>query len=154
MKNVLGDKCRNPPGYRMSRHQTDGRCSDVPLCPFRVSLGAFAVGDSGRAVGGHLLMPTLGSIVILLPVKFHSGLCCTMTLVVVRVQVLAGRRERFMSQVVPHVSRIDLVVHHARARRVPQPMGRRLAQPFRCTLVRFAGRLQMSNRVVEHLFND
>ena len=59
-----------------------------------------------------------------------------------------------MSQVVPHVSRIDLVVHHARARRVPQPMGRRLAQPFRCTLVRFAGRLQMSNRVVEHLLDD
>src|SRR5476649_2764582 len=87
-------------------------------CPFRVSLEAFAVGESGRVVGGLLLMPKLGSIVISLPVKSQAGLCCTMTIVVVPMQVLTSRRDRFMAQVVPHVSQIDLAIHHARASRV------------------------------------
>ena len=54
----------------------------------------------------------LESIVVLLPVKFQSGFCCTMPIVVVRMQVLAGRRDRCMPQVVPHVSQIDLRIHH------------------------------------------
>jgi hypothetical protein len=59
-----------------------------------------------------------------------------------------------MPQVVPHVSQIDLAINHARARRVPQPMGRRLAEPLCCALVRFARRLQVPDRIVEHLFDD
>jgi len=59
-----------------------------------------------------------------------------------------------MPQVVPNVSQIDLAVHHARACRVPQPMGRCLAQPLCSALVRRARRLQMFGRVVENLFDD
>jgi hypothetical protein len=59
-----------------------------------------------------------------------------------------------MPQVVPHVSRTDLAIHHVRARCVLQPMGGRLAQSLGCALVRFACRLQVPNRVVEHLFDS
>jgi hypothetical protein len=38
--------------------------------------------------------------------------------------------------------------------RVPQPMGGRLAQPLGRALVRFACRLQVVDRVVEHLFDE
>jgi hypothetical protein len=69
----------------------------------------------------------LGSIVVLLPVKSRSGLCCTMPIIVIRMQVLAGRRDRFMPQIVPHVSQVNLTVHHVRARRVPQPVIGRLS---------------------------
>jgi hypothetical protein len=51
----------------------------------------------------------LESTVKLLPIESQTGPCCTMPIVVVRVQVLAGGRDRFMSQVVPHVSQIDLL---------------------------------------------
>jgi len=59
-----------------------------------------------------------------------------------------------MSLVVPHVSQINLAIHRARARRVPQPMSRRLAQSFGCAFTRFACRLQMVDRIVEHLLDD
>jgi hypothetical protein len=59
-----------------------------------------------------------------------------------------------MPQVVPDVSQVNLTIHHTRACRVPQPMGRRLAQTFCCALVRLARRLQVPDRIVEHLFDD
>jgi hypothetical protein len=47
-----------------------------------------------------------------LPIKSQPGLRGTMPIIVVRMQVLAGRRDRFMPQVVPHVSEVKLPVHH------------------------------------------
>jgi hypothetical protein len=72
-----------------------------------------------------------------------------MPIIFVSMQVLTGRRDRFVPQIVSRVSQVNLPVHHVRACSVTQPMGRRLAQPLGCTLMRFACRLQMSDRVVE-----
>jgi len=90
----------------------------------------------------------------LIPIESQPSLCCAMSIIVVRMQVLAGGRNRFMPQIVPHVSQIDLAIHHARARRVSQPIGGRLPQSFRCAFVRFVRRLQMSDGIVEYLFDD
>ena len=66
-----------------------------------------------------------------------------MPIVVVRMQVLARGRDRFVPQLVTHVSQVNLSVHHPRPGRVPQPMGGGLAQPFCGALVRFARGLQV-----------
>jgi hypothetical protein len=123
----------------------------------RFTLQKAIIVSVGRQSAAGRLVPIVGSRHRphkSLPVESKPGFSCPMSIIVVRVQVLAGRRDRFMPQVVPQVSQIDLAIHHARACRVPQPMGRRLAQPFCCALVRFARRLQVPDRIVEHLFDD
>jgi hypothetical protein len=71
-------------------------------------LGVFAAAERLCARA----LQDLGAIVILLPVESQSGLGCTMPIIVVRMQVLAGRRDRCVPQVVPHVSQVHLPVHH------------------------------------------
>src|SRR5471032_3606383 len=51
----------------------------------------------------------LKSTVISLPVESQSGFGCTMSIVVVRMQVLASGRDRFVPQVVTHVSQVAVV---------------------------------------------
>jgi hypothetical protein len=46
------------------------------------------------------------------PVQLQALLGGAMPRVVVRMQVLTGRRDRCVTQVVPHVSQINLAIHH------------------------------------------
>lgn len=75
-------------------------------------------------------------------------------LVILGMQVLAGRRDGLVAEIVPHVTQVHFALGHVRAGGMPQPMRGARAQQLSAGVKRLAASLHTLGGPLEDLLDD